>query len=114
MIIGDVEGGDKHCATKVFYTINQPRLCQQCNVSDIEAGNPKIQCKKMVQEKVKNLVKNNERKKLRSISQHNVYSAWFDVDFGGCQYGAFSAVMPNRSITFLGGWIDERLFEYFV
>ena len=28
------------------------------------------------------------------MNQYNVYSAWFDVNFGGCEYGVFSAAMP--------------------
>jgi len=28
------------------------------------------------------------------LNQYNVYSAWFDVDYGGCKYGIFSTASP--------------------
>ena len=28
------------------------------------------------------------------MNQYNVQNAWFDVDFGGCKYGIFSAACP--------------------
>jgi hypothetical protein len=31
---------------------------------------------------------------LKNINQYNVHSAWFDVDYGGCRFGIFSAATP--------------------
>ena len=33
-------------------------------------------------------------KKLKKLHQYYVQNAWFDVDFGGCPYGIFSAACP--------------------
>jgi hypothetical protein len=46
-----------------------------------------------------------EVKTLRRISQNNVYSAWFDCDFGGCELGVFSAAMPVRALHAVEGGI---------
>jgi hypothetical protein len=42
---------------------------------------------------------------LRHISQNNVYSAWFDCDFGGCELGIFSAAMPIEALHAVEGGI---------
>jgi hypothetical protein len=42
---------------------------------------------------------------LRLISQNNVYSAWFDCDFGGCELGVFSAAMPVEALHAVEGGI---------
>ena len=44
---------------------------------------------------------------LKALNQYNIKNAWFDIDFGGCPYGIFSAACPveplhaleNRLIT---------------
>ena len=110
MILGDMQGGDKHCASSIGYSKDQARLCRQCDVRGDESGNPLIECNKMSMVKIKKLVRNQETEKLNSICQHQVYSAWFDVDFGGCQYGIFSAAMPIESLHALeGGLIKDCL-----
>jgi hypothetical protein len=42
---------------------------------------------------------------LRQISQNNMYSAWFDCDFGGCELGVFSAAMPVKALHAVEGGI---------
>ena len=47
---------------------------------------------------------------METICQCNVYSAWFDVDFGGCRYGVFSAAMPVEALHSIeGGLIKDVL-----
>ena len=43
---------------------------------------------------IKVLVDGNKTEKLKKLHQYNVQNAWFDVDFGGCPYGIFSAACP--------------------
>ena len=45
-------------------------------------------------DRIKWLVANNQKESLKKLNQYNVYSAWFDVDYGGCKYGIFSAASP--------------------
>jgi hypothetical protein len=47
LILGDMQGGDKHCGSVIGYSTNMARLCRQCNISGDESGNPLIKCKKM-------------------------------------------------------------------
>ena len=37
------------------------------------------------------MVEQNDTEQLKALNQYNVKNAWFDVDFGGCPYGIFSA-----------------------
>jgi hypothetical protein len=35
---------------------------------------------------------------LKAINQYNVHSAWFDVGYGGCRFGIFSAAAPVEAL----------------
>ena len=43
---------------------------------------------------IQDMVEQNQTKKLDDLNQYHVQNAWFDVDFGGCPYGIFSAACP--------------------
>ena len=111
MILGDMQGGDKHCASIVGYSSNMARLCRACNVSGEESGDPLIQCKRMSMKKIKQYVINDDKAILKSISQNNVYCAWFDVDFGGCERGIFSAAMPIEALHAIEGGICKDVLN---
>jgi len=93
-IIGDIQGGDKICCSSPAYSNKMSRICRKCNVRGEDVGNPDIICKRIRMTKIKQLVANNQVQALEKLNQYNVYCAWFDVDFGGCKYGIFSAAMP--------------------
>lgn len=105
MIIGDMQGGDKHCCSKIGYSKDLARLCRKCNISGDESGNPLVKCKKMSMNKIKQYVTDNEFELLKEISQNNVKCAWFECDFGGCKYGVFSAAMPIEALHAVEGGI---------
>ena len=110
LILGDMQGGDKHCGTSINYSKSLNRMCRQCNVSGKESGNPFINCKRMSMSEIKQMVMKNDIQKLKLINQYNVYIAWFDVDFGGCDYGIFSAAMPVEALHSIeGGLIKDVL-----
>jgi hypothetical protein len=48
--------------------------------------------------KIRQYVLDGEVETLRRISQNNVYSAWFNCDFGGCELGVFSTTMPVEAL----------------
>jgi hypothetical protein len=98
MIIGDMQGGDKHCGSKIGYSKDLARLCRQCNIAGDESGDPLVKCGKMSMVKIRQYVLDGEVDILKAISQNNVYSAWFDVCFGGCPRGIFSAAMPVEAL----------------
>ena len=69
-----------------------------------------MQCKRMVMHKIADLVKNDQNEKLNEINQYKVHSAWFDVDYGGCKFGIFSATCPVEPLLALeNGLISDCL-----
>ena len=36
------------------------------------------------------------------MNQYNMQNTWFDVNFGGCKYGIFSAACPVEALHALG------------
>jgi len=97
-IIGDVPGGDKMCGRQPAYSDKMHRLCRKCNVSGAEADNPRVRCQKIKQRPVSEWVRTDNTVRLNALNQLNVHSAWFDVDFGGCPYGIFSAACPTEGL----------------
>lgn len=97
-IIGDIVGGDKICCTSPSYKTTLKRICRKCNIPGKKVGDPDYKCKRMSMEKIKKLVENNETKRLASINQFNVYSAFFHLCYGGCRFGCFSAASPIESL----------------
>jgi hypothetical protein len=93
-IIGDMQGGDKICCTACNYSNKLHRLCCKCNVRGGESGDPLVQCKKSNMVRIMQLVKDNRQDILDDFNQYNVDNAWFDVSYGGCRFGIFSAVCP--------------------
>jgi hypothetical protein len=53
--------------------------------------------------KIRQYVLDGEVETLKQISQNNVYSAWFDCGFGGCELGVFSAAMPVEALHAVEG-----------
>jgi len=93
-IIGDMAGGDKICCCAAAYTNQMARPCRKCNVKGEELADVDKKCKKINMVKMMRYVKENQKKKLQRFNQYRVHSAFFDVCFGGCRYGIFSAAMP--------------------
>jgi hypothetical protein len=108
LILGYMQGGDKHCGPVVVYSKEMARLCQQCNIAGNESGNPLVKCRKMSMVKIRQYVLDGEVEKLKQILQNNVHSAWFDCDFGGCELGVFSAAMPVEVLHAVEGWTLQR------
>jgi hypothetical protein len=93
-IIGDMQGGDKICCTSCSYSNKLSRLCRKCNVRGDQSGDPLVQCKKMSMVKIMQLVREDQQETLDQFNQYNVHNAWFDVSYGGCRFGIFSAACP--------------------
>ena len=74
------------------------RLCRKCNVRGDQSGDPFVECKRMSMVKIQKLVADNNVLALKAINQHNVHSAWFDVGYGGCRFGIFSAACPVEAL----------------
>ena len=97
-IIGDMQGGDKICCSSAGYSNKMSRLCRKCNVQGDQSGDPFVECKRMSMLKILELVDSNNVEALKAINQYNVHSAWFDVGYGGCRFGIFSAACPVEAL----------------
>ena len=93
-IIGDMVGGDNICSSVASYRSTASRLCRKCDVRGINAGNPYQECNKIEMGFIRYLVENNHVEELADLDQYPIHNAWFDVCFGGCPYGIFSAACP--------------------
>jgi hypothetical protein len=114
-VIGDMQGGDKITCTSASYSNTMKRMCGKCNIKGSDAGDPFIVCQGMSMVKIMDLVRQNQRNILKNINQYYVHSAWFEIDYGGCHFGIFSATTPVEPLHALenGLIIDcvQILFE---
>ena len=84
------------------------KLCRKCNVKRQDSGDPYIKCKNIIMDNFQQMVEQNDTEQLKALNQYNVQNAWFDVNFGGCPYGIFSAACPVEPLHALeNGLITE-------
>ena len=113
-IIGDMQGGDKICCTSCHYSNTMNRLCRKCNVRGDQSGDPTFQCSRMSMVKMIKFVAESRQKILDDYNQYNVHNAWFDVSYGGCRFGIFSAACPIEPLHSLeNGIIPDCLLILF-
>jgi len=110
-IIGDIQGGDKICCSSATYQNTVNRICRKCDVQGADVGKPNIICHRIRMTDVKQLLVNNDIESLKKLNQHNVWSAFFDVDFGSCEYGVFSAAMPIEALHSLENGLMKDLLK---
>ena len=60
---------------------------------------------------IQDLVEQDKSKELKAMNQYNVHNAWFDVDFGGCPYGIFSAACPVEPLHALENGLMHNCLE---
>jgi hypothetical protein len=60
------------------------------------------------------LMRRNQHAILDNINEYNVHSAWFEVDYGGCRFGIFSAATPVEPLhTLENGLITDCVQSLF-
>jgi hypothetical protein len=82
LILGDMQGGDKHCGSVVGYSKQMARLCRQCNITGDESGDPLVKCRKMSMVKIRQYVLDGEVETLTLTLTINVSS---DSAYNSCQ-----------------------------
>jgi hypothetical protein len=97
-VIGDMQGGDKISCTSASCSNTMRRMCHKCSVKGSDARDPFTECQRMSMVKIIDLVRRNQHDILNNINQYNVHSAWFEVDYGGCRFGIFSAATPVKPL----------------
>ena len=110
-IIGDMQGGDKMCCTSASYSSKINRPCRKCNVEGKDLGNPNVKCNKISMERVKTMVEQGRIEDLRAINQKNVYTIFFELCYGACKYGIFSACCPVEPLHSLEAGIMKYLIS---
>ena len=112
LILGDVQGGDKICCRSATYLSSVNRICRKCTIPGLECSNLEYDCKKVSMRKIKLLVSNNDLEKLHKYHQHCVKSVWYELSYGGCKFGVFSAANPTEWLHALdNGLIEHCLSE---
>jgi hypothetical protein len=89
-----MQGGDNICCTTCHYSNKLHHLCRKCNILGDESGDPLVQCKKINMVRMMQSVKDNRQDILHDFNLYNVDNAWFEVSYGGCRFGIFSAACP--------------------
>jgi len=113
-IIGDIQGGDKICCTSATYRDSVNRICRKCDVSGPNCGDPDYECNLIQMETIKAYVRNNEKQLLKALTQHNTWSAFFDVFFGACTGGVFTAAMAIEILHSIeNGLMKDSLVQLF-
>ncbi len=108
LVIGDIQGGDKICCRSANYSETLNRICRKCNIPGKECTNLDYECKKISMDKIKKLVAKGDRAKLDKYHQYCVSSIWYELNYGGCKFGIFSAANPTEWMHAL----DNGLIEY--
>ena len=108
-IIGDMQGGDKMCCTSASYSTKLNRPCRKCNVNGKDLGNPNINCDRISMERVRKMVEEGRIEELKAINQKNVYSIFFELCYGSCKYGIFSACCPVEPLHSLEAGIMKYM-----
>ena len=110
-IIGDMQGGDKMCCTSATYRNTLSRPCRKCNVKGSQLMDPLVNCKKISMEHIKDLILHGKSKELKALNQHNVFSMFFKLNYGGCKYGIFSACCPIEPLHALENGLFKNMSE---
>ena len=106
-------GGDELCCTPKSYsdTLNHP--CRKCNVIGSELANPDVVCRPVKMTTVMKLYQEEKAEAIAEIGNYNVWCAWYDVDFGGCEY-VFYCNYASRTSSFSPKWYHGSCLTNFI
>lgn len=114
LILGDVQGGDKICCRSATYRSSVNRICRKCTIPGPECTNLDYKCQKVSMRKIKKLVSKNDLTRLEKYNQYCVKSIWYELSYGGCKFGVFSAANPTEWLHALdNGLIEHCLNELY-
>ena len=96
LVLGDIQGGDKICCRSASYKSTMNRICRKCTIPGDKCSDLTYECRKISMKSIKELVANKDEQKLSKINQYCVDSVWYDLTYGGCRFGIFSAANPTE------------------
>jgi hypothetical protein len=114
LIVGDIQGGDKICCRSASYKVTLNRACRKCNIPGSELSNLEYDCKKISMRRIKKLVVSEDHDKLRKYHQHCHPSTWYDLSYGMCKFGVFSAATPTEWLHALDNGIIEHCLRVLI
>lgn len=114
LVLGDIQGGDKICCRSASYLSSINRICRKCTIPGNQCDNVNFECCKISMKTVKDLVANQDVTKLSQINQYCVNSVWYNLSYGGCRFGIFSAANPTEWLHALdNGLIEHCLHDLY-
>lgn len=112
LVVGDIQGGDKICGRAASYLSSLNRICRKCTIPGHKCDNLDYVCRQITMSSIKELVANNNERELSAIHQYCVNSVWYDLTYGGCKFGVFSAANPTEWLHALdNGLIEHCLID---
>ena len=96
LVLGDIQGGDKICCRSASYLQTINRICRKCTIPGSECDNLSYECRRISMKSIKMLVANKDERRLSQINQYCVDSVWYNLTYGGCRFGIFSAANPTE------------------
>ena len=106
-IIGDVQGGNELTGHSGSNLRNCARLCRTCDVSFEDSSKTNMQCSRIFQQEVHELVLANAHQELKAMQQRPTYLVFFDIDCGNDPYGVFSMIHTESLHA-----LEQGLFKY--
>ena len=111
LVLGDIQGGDKICCRSASYLSTINRICRKCTIPGDQCDNLKFECRKISMKSIKELVANQDESRLSQINQYCVNSVWYDLTYGGCRFGIFSAANPTEWLHALDNGLIEHCLQ---
>ena len=94
-IIADTEGADKVCGRYAGHRLEIKRHCRMCNVTSINLDNEMFKYKYLKQSDMHNIAMNGTDEQRKAFSQHKVFNACQNVNFGGQEFGVLGCTPPD-------------------
>jgi len=81
-IKGDSVEHDKHCGSYTSRTQNVQQLCRYCTCPNLDTDEPYKRYEKKTPEMIQDMIDQNDKDGLQSISQQYLLNAWYEIRFG--------------------------------
>ena len=94
-IIADTEGADKICGRYGSHNLKIQRHCRMCDVNSANLDNEKYDCTYLRFADMHSIATNGTDEQRQMYSQHEVTNAFYNINFGGQEYGLLGCTPPD-------------------
>jgi len=98
---GDVVEHDKHCESCTSRTQNVQQLCRHCTCPNNDTDEPHKRFPKKTPEMIQDMIDQNDKDGLQSISQQCLQNAWHEIRFGLHNYLNIHGATPAEMLHWL-------------